>query len=132
MSFTAPTITGYVTLSPEAIEYINNLKELERQLAVAFTGTQNFLAVQQSELTKRVSDENSALPTADSLVPRTDREEALKRHADNNYQQRRVQEANRQMALARTAFEQAFMHLTRAIAQPHSPWIDARNRTAPE
>ncbi len=33
-----------------------------------------------------------------------------------------IREAQRQLALARTHFEDGFMHLVRAVARPTSPW----------
>lgn len=91
-------VKTYRQLSQAEIDWMNNIKDVER-------GVADLLA------RVRVEVHNLAgVPVG--TVPLPSSEDG-----------KRLNESMRQIALARTSFEVAFMHLSRAVAKPDSPWL---------
>lgn len=89
-----PPITGYRKLTPEDVSVINDIKSYEEDIA------------RMLRLVQRHIEASSGWPAGHQLA--TD-------HPNH--------ERNRQLSVARTEFEGAFMRLCRAVAAPESPWV---------
>lgn len=90
-------ISGYRDLTEVEIAAMNRIKDAERLMANALLATKGEVL-------------DALNPVRRIMLPDDPNKPAL-------------DESMRQLALARTHFEEAFMHLVRAIARPDSPWL---------
>lgn len=109
-------IKGYRDLSPEDIEFMNQVKQFEAEAASLVQRVRAQVAERSRRRMGEIHEHKQLVIGQDGL------ERAYDRHGAVTEESVRVAENYRQVALARTNFEVAFMHLVRAVAAPDSVW----------
>lgn len=106
-------IQGYREIPEEEKKLINSIKSMETDVAAMVRYAQMRV---ESELGLQRRELERSTPV---YPPQPEVQEVIR-------------EAQRQIAIARTHFEDAFMHLVRAVARPETPWSKAPLPTQPK
>jgi hypothetical protein len=107
-------IKGYRDLTEAEVALMNRIKHGEAGVADLWYAVKGLLGatmMRDAEADAKAAKEAKAKGTPyDS-------------HAKGNQDMLSYVETQRQLAMARTHFEQGFSHLIRAVAKPESPWV---------
>ena len=95
-------IQGYREIPEEEKALINSIKSMETDVAAMVRYAQMRVEAELGVIRHQLHSQPIFPPNPDAQVV--------------------IREAQRQIALAKTNFEDAFMHLVRAVARPDSPW----------